>query len=119
MALGMSTRQVSLWQMIRRQPSGLGSRKALRFLSVLQDSPRDGCRKVDIKDLLIVGGSTLPLPTTFRAVSGRKTSIMRMDTPERMARNQKIHGQPALSANTPPRTGPMLGAVFGLGCSKS
>lgn len=35
-------------------------------------------------------------------------------SPDRMARNQKIHRQLALSARTPPRTGPRLGAVLGL-----
>lgn len=59
-------------------------------------------------------GEILPFPTIRRAVSGRNTRISRRHRPERMLRNQNIHLQLARSARTPPSTGPILGAVFGL-----
>ena len=55
-----------------------------------------------------------PSPTIARLVSGRKMIIRIRFRPERMLRKPKIHHQPAFCAKTPPRTGPILGAAFGL-----
>lgn len=51
------------------------------------------------------GAGTEPLPTTLRAVSGKKrNSTSRKELPV-MSRNQNVHGQPALSDNSPPTSG--------------
>lgn len=114
MAFANNTSAVSLWKIMRRQARGFGSRN-LGLDGT--DSPAGVLRlrlRHDNMVLLIPLLGMLPLPTIFRDVSGRKMAIIRRHRPERMPRNQKIHLQPAFSASTPPKTGPMLGAVFGL-----
>jgi hypothetical protein len=64
--------------------------------------------------LLIPLAGIVPSPTIARLVSGRQMTTRMRLSPERMLRNPKIHRQPAFCASTPPRTGPILGAAFGL-----
>ena len=55
-----------------------------------------------------------PFPTIFRAVSGSVTASMQRLMLDSIARVQKIQGHPAYWTSMPPKTGPMLGAAFGL-----
>jgi hypothetical protein len=50
-----------------------------------------------MKERLYAGGGTEPSPTIFRQVSGMKRSIGMKKHPARIARNQKIHFQPAVN----------------------
>lgn len=103
---------------MRRQLTGLGGRNlALNGLAVVRFA--SGLTLQGKRLLLIPPGKILPLPTSLRAVSGSQKTIKVKHSPERMLRNQKIHRQLAFSARTPPRTGPRLGAVFGLRSSES
>jgi hypothetical protein len=63
---------------------------------------------------LIPFAKTEPSPTIKRLVSGRNMNTRIKFRPERALRKPKIHHQPAFCAKTPPITGPMLGAAFGL-----
>lgn len=119
MAFENNTSAVSLWSTMRRHARGFGSRN-LGFEGTESPAEVFGPRlRYDNIVLLIPLLGMLPLPTIFRDVSGREMAIIRRHMPERMPRNQKIHRQPAFSASTPPKTGPMLGAVFGLSLSNS
>jgi len=49
-----------------------------------------------------------------RDVSGRKQKIRTIQTPEEIARIQKIQRQPGCWARAAPRTGPIAVAILGL-----
>jgi hypothetical protein len=57
-----------------------------------------------------------PFPTIFRAVSGSVTASIQKLMLDSIARVQKIQGHPAYCTSIPPKTGPRLGATFGLKC---
>lgn len=56
-----------------------------------------------------------PFPTMFRAVSGSVTARIQKLMLDSIASVQNIQGHPAYCTNMPPKTGPRLGATFGLG----
>jgi hypothetical protein len=62
---------------------------------------------------LYFGGGIEPSPTIVRQVSGMNKSMGMKNITARMARNQKIHFQPAYWERIPPRMGPREGARIG------
>src|SRR5438034_9468308 len=69
-------------------------------------------RSTEISVLLRPLAGILPLPTSFRKVSGKNRINPRRFSPEVMDRNQKIQRQPKRRARAPPNTGPRLGAAL-------
>lgn len=86
-------------------------------VSALSDRVLDFANDIDKSNERCVGLeiSLEPLPTTDRAVSGRKKAMRRRRVPERILRSQKIQRHPGDSAKAPPKIGPTAVAMFGLG----
>lgn len=54
-------------------------------------------------------GGTEPLPTTVLQVSGKYVNVTINMTPAKIAKNQKMAGQPIYVSKSPPTRGPIAG----------
>jgi len=117
MLLTKTMSAVLLWNNTFRQVVGFGMWN-LRFgwlpASLLLWASEYVRRKSDKTVWWYHAIAILPFPTMRRDVSGRKNTISRRQRPESRARSQNIHHHPVCWERAPPRTGPKLGATFGL-----